>query len=164
MEQKSQLDASRSVLIGRKGFDSLEYIKQLVADNERVMDLQGDAIEEVTKLVNVADYILESSQDAYIGDMEKNITTASIQKLLDLFVYHPIQSNIDKTQEEAQEIVDDILSKAVARITNQDTEGLFEQPVEYLQCFNQLCCDIARESHNMTEADYQFLMDQYDLI
>lgn len=50
--------------------------------------------------------------------MEKNITTASIQKLLDLFVYHPIQSNIDKTQEEAQEIVDDILSKAVARITN----------------------------------------------
>ena len=96
--------------------------------------------------------------------MEKNITTASIQKLLDLFVYHPIQSNIDKTQEEAQEIVDDILSKAVTRITNQDTEGLFEQPVEYLQCFNQLCCDIARESHNMTEADYQFLMDQYDLI
>ena len=72
----------------------------------------------MTKLVNVLDYILENSQDAYIGDMEKNITTASIQKLLDLFVYHPIQSNIDKTQEEAQEIVDDILSKAVARITN----------------------------------------------
>ena len=111
MEQKSQLDASRSVLIGRNGFDSLEYIKQLVADNERVMDLQGDAIEEVTKKVNVLDYILENSQDAYIGDMEKNVTTTSIQKLLDLFVYHPFKSNIDKTQEEAQEIVNDILSK-----------------------------------------------------
>ena len=125
MEQKSQLDASRSVLIGRKGFDSLEYIKQLVADNERVMDLQGDAIEEVTKLVNVLDYILENSQDAYIGDMEKNVTTTSIQKLLDLFVYHPFKSNINKTQEEAQEIVNDILSKAVARITKADTVGLF---------------------------------------
>ena len=92
------------------------------------------------------------------------MTTPSIQKLLDLFVYHPFQSNIDKTKEEALEIVDDILSKAVARITKEDTAGLFEQPVEYLQCFNQLCCDIAREGHNLTEADYQFLMDQYDLI
>ena len=96
--------------------------------------------------------------------MEKNVTTTSIQKLLDLFVYHPFKSSIDKTQEEAQEIVNDILSKAVARITKADTVGLFGQPVEYLQCFNQLCCDVAREGHSMTEADYQFLMDQYDLI
>ena len=61
MEQKSRLDASRSVLIGQKGFDSLEYIKQLKADNEEVMGLQSDAIEEVTNLVNVLDYILENS-------------------------------------------------------------------------------------------------------
>ena len=57
-----------------------------------------------------------------------------------------------------------ILSKAVTRITNEDTEGIFTNPVEYLQCFNQLCLDIAREDHSMTEADYQFLMDKYDLI
>jgi len=49
--------------------------------------------------------------------MEKNVTTASIQKLLDLFIYHPFQSNIDKTAEEAQEIVNNILGKAVARIS-----------------------------------------------
>ena len=60
--------------------------------------------------------------------------------------------------------MNDILDKAVTRITNEDTEGIFNNPVEYLQCFNQLCIDIARESHSMTEADYQFLMDKYDLI
>ena len=49
-------------------------------------------------------------------------------------------------------------------MTKDDTAGLIEQPVEYLQCFNQLCCDIAREAHSMTEADYQFLLDQYDLM
>ena len=96
MEQKGRLDDSRSVLIGQKGFDSLEYIQQLVADNEEVMNLQSEAIEEVTKLVNVQDLILENSQDAYIGDMESNVTTVSIQKLLDLFVYHPFKSNIEK--------------------------------------------------------------------
>ena len=139
MEQKGRLDDSRSVLIGQKGFDSLEYIQQLVADNEEVMNLQSEAIEEVTKLVNVQDLILENSQDAYIGDMESNVTTVSIQKLLDLFVYHPFKSNIEKTQDEAQEIIDDVLGKAVERITNDDTAGLFGQPVEFLQCFNQMC-------------------------
>ena len=71
----------------------------------------------MTKLVNILDYILENSQDAYIGDMEENVTISSIKKLLGLFVYHPFKSNIDKSQEEAHEIVNDILSKAVARIT-----------------------------------------------
>ena len=39
--------------------------------------------------------------------------TASIQKLLGFFVYHPFRSNIEKTKEQAQEIVDEIHIKAI---------------------------------------------------
>ena len=92
------------------------------------------------------------------------MSTKTIQKLLSLFICHPFRSEINKTQAEAQEIVAEILIKAVLRITKEDTVGLIKHPIEYLQCFNQLCCDIARKAYSMTEADYQFLLSQYDLM
>ena len=69
-----------------------------------------------------------------------------------------------KTQEEAQEIVADILNRATEHISNEDSAGMIKQPVEYLQCFNQLCCDIAWEVHQMSDAEYNFIINQYDLI
>ena len=129
MERKRKLDARRSVLIREKGLDSLEYIQQLVNDIKEVTRLQKKTIDEVTSQVSMLVDVLKSSQDAYIEEMKSNVSAKSIQKVLGLFICHPFRSKIQKTQAEAQEIVADILEKAVLRITKDDTAGLIEQPV-----------------------------------
>ena len=58
MERKSILDARRSKLISEKGFDSIEYIQQLVSDTKEVMGLQKDAIEGVTNQTSILGDIL----------------------------------------------------------------------------------------------------------
>ena len=53
------------------------------------------------------------------------------------------------------------LAKASQRIAEKDTYGLFEDPVEYVICFNNICEDVAMMDYNLTSADYQNLLDQH---
>ena len=56
-----------------------------------------------------------------------------------------------------------MLSKATNRFAQDDTYGLFDNPVEYMICFNTFCVDIAREEHSLSEADYHFMIDEHNL-
>ena len=92
------------------------------------------------------------------------MTKAYVCKLLDMFVYHPYKNGVSKTADEALEILKSILSKATERFAQADTFGLFEDPVEYMICFNTFCVDLAREEHGMNEADYHKMVDEHELI
>ena len=46
-EQKDRLDESRQALIKAKGFESLDYIKQLVSDTVEVLEVQSNVITEI---------------------------------------------------------------------------------------------------------------------
>ena len=48
-------------------------------------------------------------------------------------------------------------------MAKDDTLGLFENPVEFMICFNTFCVDLAREQHGLTEADYHFMVDEHNL-
>ena len=75
MEKKIELDNRRRKIIHDKGFDSYDYILQLVADTKVITGLQKDAIEEVTNQVGILSDILESSRDAYIREMKQDEST-----------------------------------------------------------------------------------------
>ena len=86
MKTKRKLDAKRIELFRQKGIDSPEYIKQLVSDTKEIMGLQKEVIEEVTQGDDTLNDIIEKARDTYIGEMKVDVTTASIQKLLGIFV------------------------------------------------------------------------------
>ena len=154
-ELRGKLEEVRSALIKEKGIESLDYIKQIVADINMLSDEQADFIEAMCPRLNVGDFVLIESQDHHIGTGEpESINKAYVQKFLDLYLYHPYKNTISKSKEEALEIVKVVQDKASARIAKQDTLGIFDNPVEYLQCYNALCADIAREDFELTEADY----------
>lgn len=68
-----------------------------------------------------------------------------------------------KTKQEALDVVKAVQAKASERIAKSDTLGIFDNPVEYIQCYNALCVDILRADYGFSEADYQFMIDEYDL-
>ena len=91
------------------------------------------------------------------------MTPAYVCKLLDMLLYHPYKNGQSKTAGEALTILKSVLGKATARIAKDDTFGLFDNPVEYLICFNTFCVDLAREEHELSEADYHYMIDEYNL-
>ena len=91
------------------------------------------------------------------------MTAAYVRKLLDMLLYHPFKNGVSKDAGEGLTILKAVLDKATKRFAKDDTYGLFENPVEYMICFNTLCVDLAREEHGLTEADYHFMIDAHDL-
>ena len=91
------------------------------------------------------------------------MTPAFVRKLLDMLLYHPFKSGTTKSESDALAILQSVLSKAVDRFAQDDTYGLFDNPVEYMICFNTFCVDIAREEHGLSEADYHFMIDEHNL-
>ena len=132
-ELRGKLEEVRSALIKEKGIESLDYIKQIVADINMLSDEQADFIEAMCPRLNVGDFVLIESQDHHIGTGEpESINKAYVQKFLDLYLYHPYKNTISKSKEEALEIVKVVQDKASARIAKEDTLGIFDNPVEYL--------------------------------
>ena len=70
-ELKAKLIASRNELIKAKGDESLDYIKRMIEDTKQYCETQGTAIAEVCSRCDIADYILEESQDLHVGSEEK---------------------------------------------------------------------------------------------
>jgi len=66
-------------------------------------------------------------------------------------------------EEDAFFIFKSILAKASSRIAKEDTYGLFEDPVEYVICFNNICEDVASKDYNLSSADYQNMIYQHKL-
>ena len=163
-EMKIELDASRIQMIKDKGLDSLDYIKQLVQDTREVCNLQADAATEVCNLLDIREEVVVESQEKHFGSGEADsVDVVYVRKILDLFLYHPFVNSKTKERAEALTIAQAILDKASERIVKADTFGLFDNAVEYLICFNSLCVDIAQVDHDLSEADYQHLIDQHDL-
>jgi len=136
----------------------------MIEDTKEYNILQGDTISLVCKACAISDYVLEHSQEAYIGnDDAESVTAAYVRKLLDMFLYHPYKNGVSKTAEESLEILKSILSIATERFAMDDTFGLFDNPIEYIICFNTFCVDIAREEHGLNEADYHFMVDEHNL-
>ena len=106
--------------------------------------------------------MVTESQDEHIGDCDQP-NPAFIKSFLELFLFHPYQSGQIKSKTEALEILVKITKKAVDRFGKSDTMGLFSNPVEYMYCFNTMCIDVAREEHNLSEADFQFMIESNDL-
>ena len=80
-----------------------------------------------------------------------------------MLLYHPFKNDQSKSASEALTIMQSILEKATKRFEKSDTFGLFDNPVEYLICFNTFCVDLAREEHALNEADYYFMIDEHNL-
>ena len=91
------------------------------------------------------------------------MTPAYVRKILDMLLYHPFKNDQTKSASEALTILKSILGKATERFAKSDTFGLFDNPVEYLICFNTFCVDVAREEHGLNEADYHFMIDENNL-
>lgn len=68
-----------------------------------------------------------------------------------------------KSKQEALDLVKAVQAKASERIAKSDTLGIFDNPVEYIQCYNALCVDIAFVEFGFSEADYHFMIDEHDL-
>ena len=146
-ETKKQALANRSQVYKNKGLDSLEYLKQLIADCRKVIAIEGDCVEEiVTKKLNLAPWVLETSQDKHIGDVEVN-KGAYTRKFLEIFLFFPFKPSVSKTKAEAMQILQTVFKRAVERIGKSDTNMLFDSPEEYMFVFNALCVDLAREEH-----------------
>lgn len=89
-ELKKKLDEARREMLKQHGFDSVEYIKQLVKDTNQVCDAQADFIPAICEKFNISGYVLMESQEAHIGSDEADcINKAYVCKLLDLYLYHP---------------------------------------------------------------------------
>ena len=98
----------------------------------------------------------------HIGNEEvESMTSAYVRKLLDMLLYHPFKNGVSKSHSEALEILNSVLSKATTRIAKEDTLGLFDNPVEFMICFNTFCVDLARVEHGLTEADYHFMVEEH---
>ena len=69
-ELRGKLEEVRSALIKEKGIESLDYIKQIVADINMLSDEQADFIEAMCPRLNVGDFVLIESQDHHIGTGE----------------------------------------------------------------------------------------------
>ena len=91
------------------------------------------------------------------------MTPAYVCRILDMLLYHPFKNDQSKSASEALTIMQSILEKATKRFEKSDTFGLFDNPVEYLICFNTFCVDLAREEHGLNEADYYFMIDEHNL-
>ena len=91
------------------------------------------------------------------------MTPAYVRKLLDMLLYHPYKNGTATSVNDALDILESVLSKAANRFAQDDTYGLFDNPVEYMICFNTFCVDIAREEHGLSEADYHFMIDEHNL-
>ena len=138
-------------------------MKQLIADCRKVIAIEGDCVEEiVTKKLNLAPWVLETSQEKHIGDVEVN-KGAYTRKFLEIFLFFPFKPSVSKTKAEAMQILQTVFKRAVERIGKPDTNMLFESPEEYMFVFNALCVDLAREEHQLGEADYQRMIDEHDL-
>lgn len=161
-ELKDKLAASRIALIKGKGFDSLEYIQKLVEDTQQVLEVQSNVISEVIESTKVADWVISESQDHHIGDSDEP-TPAFVKNFLELFLFHPFLNSEIKNKADALQILITITKKAVDRFGKADTLGLFSNPVEYMYCFNTMCVDVALEEHKLSEADYQFMIEENDL-
>lgn len=108
--------------------------------------------------------MLVESQEKYVGtDEPESMTPAYVRKLLDMLLYHPFKNGTAKSEIDALAILQSVLSKAATRFAQDDTYGLFDNPVEYMICFNTFCVDIAREEHGLSEADYHFMIDEHNL-
>ena len=161
---KVQQIAARSAILKQKGFDSPEYMQKVVADTRAVLAQHGEAIEEVCNLLNISDVVIAESQDLYIGNGELDtIDTAYIRKILDLSLSHPYKNTNNISLDKATFMHKKWLAKASARIAKDDTMGLFEDQIEFLQTINTMCCDIAREEDELSEADVQKMIDSHQL-
>ena len=145
-ELKKTKDDARLALLKKDGVDSIEYLKQLIADVREVCGVQADAIQEVCDLLKVANWVVEESQDVHVGNSD-NVTGLYVRKFLDLFLFNPYSNSVEKSATEAAQIHADVMTKASERIGKPDTLGLFETPEEFLYCYNALCVDIARSAH-----------------
>ena len=99
-------------------------------------------------------------------DEPESMTPTYIRKLLDMLIFHPFKngaSSASKSESEALQIFESVLNKAATRFAQDDTFGLFDNPVEYIICFNTFCVDLVREEHGLSEADYHFLIDEHNL-
>lgn len=159
---KKQLETERSQVIKDKGFDSSEYFQKLKEDADSVSEAQGDAFQEVFDKLKIAQWVVENSQDEYIGISSK-VDDKYVHNFLETFLYHPYKNSVKKEVEDALVIALDVVEKACARIENPDTDGSFESPEDLMICFNQLCLDYAREGHNLSEADYLYMVDDHGL-
>ena len=93
--------AARSDLIKEKGIDSLDYIKRVIEDCQKLGNLSSDAISEVLALIKVGDWVIMDSQDEHIGSPD-NVNTAYVRKFLELFLFYPYRALHNKTLEEAE--------------------------------------------------------------
>jgi len=64
-------DTERRLTIKSKGIDSLEYIKELIADVANLIELRGEAASEVCSLAKINIAVFQTSFDAFIGDEGK---------------------------------------------------------------------------------------------
>lgn len=91
------------------------------------------------------------------------MTPAYVCKLLDMLLYHPFKNVVFWKEEVALGVLELCLKDATARFAESDTHGLFDNPVEYILCFNTYCVDMAWNDHGLTEADYHHMIDEFNL-
>lgn len=137
-------------------------MKQLTDDCKTLGNIAGDAIAEILALIKVGDWVVMNSQDEHIGSPD-NVNAAYVRRFLELYLFYPYRATQNKTLEEAEQILQAVMSKAESRIGKSDTLGLFETPEEYMWCVNALCVDIARIDHSLQEADFQYMIEEHDL-
>lgn len=114
-------------------------------------------------VVNVRDDIMMNSQEAYIGELHKT-EEDYVRSFLSMYQFHPYRPTSVPDKEEALQIAQAVLSKAVSRFSAQDFSGLIDDEGQYLYVFNTVCVDIAREEHELSEADFMNLFAEYELM
>ena len=68
---RDELAQARSNMIKDKGFESAEYIKQLIADCDAIADLEAPGLDEVCQQLNLRADIVVNSQEAHIGQVQQ---------------------------------------------------------------------------------------------
>lgn len=107
---------------------------------------------QVYKKANKNPDLYEISEDLHIGSME-NIDVAYIREHLQVLNHYPVmtQCKCEKTP------LIEVFQKVLVRFTAQkdiDSAG-WQSPVEFLQCFDLACSDIAKADHQIDEADFR---------
>ena len=51
-----------------------------------------------------------------------------------------------------------ILCTVNDHMAKEDLIGLFDNPIEFMICYNTYCVDVAREVYGLSEADYHFMV------
>lgn len=158
----SKLDTTRHALLASKGLSSLDYVKQVAADVEKLNELRDESIEEVCQQAGIGTFVLEDSFAKFVGD-EENITPAFVRLFLETFLYHSFKNHAFKKADEGLQLYKSVMTKAIDRLTKDDTFGIFPSVQSYIFCFNMMCEDIASKDHGMTAADFQHMIDANDL-